>query len=232
MPVVEALAQEPRANEEAVDLEQLGVFGPNKSAPVHRWVSFTEGFSAQLVARELTSYDSGAFIFDPFGGTGTTPLVAVQLGHAAAWSEVNPYLREAATTKIASARAARPVRIATATALREALLLGPGEDEPLNPLTRADADIGTLRLQLEHLALLDHHEPPRSGNGIEESRADHLSDREVVVRKRESGRTMRVSQPRRCCSAGRRVCPPWRKRREAWPPSAGLVRSEFFERRA
>ena len=53
-----------------------------------------------------------AFVFDPFGGTGTTPLVAAQLGHAAAWSEVNPYLREAATTKVAAACAPRSARLA------------------------------------------------------------------------------------------------------------------------
>jgi len=40
--------------------------------------------------------------------------------------------------------------------------------------------VGTFRLQLEHLTLLDHHEPPRSNDRIEEPRADHLSAREVV----------------------------------------------------
>lgn len=124
----------------SVELGQLGVFGPNKAAPIHRWVSFTEGFSAQLVARELESCDREAFVFDPFGGTGTTPLVAAQLGHAAAWSEVNPYLREAATTKVAAACASRSARVAAATALREALLTGPGEVEQSNPLLRADAE--------------------------------------------------------------------------------------------
>ena len=122
------------------DLTQLGVFGPNKAAPIHRWVSFTEGFSAQLVTRELEGYANEAFVFDPFGGTGTTPLVAAQLGHTAAWSEVNPYLREAAKTKVAAACAPRQRRLEAANALREALLTGPGEVDSDNPLLRADGE--------------------------------------------------------------------------------------------
>jgi hypothetical protein len=124
---------------EAVDLSQLGVFGPNKVAPLHRWVSFTEGFSAQLVAHELEHVGPEALVFDPFGGTGTTPLVAAQLGHQAAWAEVNPYLREAAVTKVAAARAPRGARRRAATALRKALLAGRGETDADNPLLRADA---------------------------------------------------------------------------------------------
>ncbi len=130
---------EPPARE-VVDLTQLGVFGPNKAAPIHRWVSFTEGFSAQLVARELERSDREVFVFDPFGGTGTTPLVAVQLGHRAAWAEVNPYLREAASTKVAAACAPRPARRRAVTALRKALIAGRGETEADNPLLRANEE--------------------------------------------------------------------------------------------
>jgi hypothetical protein len=81
----------------------LGVFKPNKSAPIHRWVSFTEGFSAQLVAGELSDARRSRHVYDPFGGTETTPIVAAQLGHRSVWSEVNPYLREVAETKMMAA---------------------------------------------------------------------------------------------------------------------------------
>lgn len=121
-----------------VDLARLGVFAPNKMAPLHRWVSFTEGFSAQLVARELDRVAPDALVFDPFGGTGTTPLVAAQLGHRAAWAEVNPYLREAAVTKVSAACAPRVARQRTATALRKALMAGRGETDPANPLLVVD----------------------------------------------------------------------------------------------
>src|SRR5438067_8240828 len=86
---------------EGLDVEfavaTLGVFQPNKTAPFHRWVTFTEGFSAQLVTRQLARASGLLDVYDPFGGTGTTPLVAAQLGHRGLWSEVNPYLEEVAT---------------------------------------------------------------------------------------------------------------------------------------
>jgi hypothetical protein len=120
--------------------EALGVFGPNKSAPVHRWVSFTEGFSAQLVAQELTDLPALSFVFDPFGGTGTTPLVAVQLGRNAAWSEVNPYLRDAATTKVAAVRATAETRSIVSQELEQAIRTGRVPSAPTqHPLIDADA---------------------------------------------------------------------------------------------
>jgi hypothetical protein len=107
----------------------LGVFGPNKSAPVHRWVSFTEGFSAQLVAQELAGMPPGSIVLDPFGGTGTTPVVAVQLGHQGLWAEVNPYLREAAGIKVDTVLAPPALRRLAVREIREALLAGPLNDQ-------------------------------------------------------------------------------------------------------
>lgn len=87
------------------EAEALGVFKANREAPFHRWVHLTEGFSAKLVSQELTRRRDAMRIFDPFGGTGTTPLVAAEMVREAYWSEVNPYLQEAAATKVAAARA-------------------------------------------------------------------------------------------------------------------------------
>ena len=108
-----------------LSLELLGVFKPNRSAPLHGWVSFTEGFSAQLVARCLEGAPTGTIVYDPFGGTGTTPLVAAQLGFASSWSEVNPYLNEAAATKVLAATSGRRERRSCIAALSEAMLAGP-----------------------------------------------------------------------------------------------------------
>lgn len=119
---------------------ELGVFGPNKSAPIHRWVSFTEGFSAELVAGALAGAPSGTVVFDPFGGTGTTPLVAAQLGYTAFWAEVNPYLNEVAEVKIAAARASRSLRSRAIRELAGAVLAGAAVDEVArdHPLLAAD----------------------------------------------------------------------------------------------
>jgi DNA modification methylase len=119
----------------AVSQEALGVFGPNRQAAFHRWVTFTEGFSAQLVLAELRQAESGTRVFDPFGGTGTAPLVAAQLGLEASYAEVNPYLAESAATKIAAARAPADHRAAALLELQAGVDAGPTgaarEDHPL-----------------------------------------------------------------------------------------------------
>jgi DNA modification methylase len=107
------------------EIEALGVFKANRDAPFHRWVHLTEGFSAQLVSQELTRRPDAQSIYDPFGGTGTTPVVAAALGRDAAWSEVNPYLQEAAQTKVAAASADEDEREEAAFALLALLDAGP-----------------------------------------------------------------------------------------------------------
>ncbi len=107
------------------DVESLGVFKANRDAPFHRWVHLTEGFSAQLVAAELAKDRNAQLVYDPFGGTGTTPLVAAEMGRVGTWAEVNPYLREAATIKIAAACANAEKRKEAAASLVSLLSLGP-----------------------------------------------------------------------------------------------------------
>jgi hypothetical protein len=112
-----------------VDVEALGVFKANRDAPFHRWVHLTEGFSARLVAGELARNPDARLVYDPFGGTGTTPLVAAEMGRVGTWAEVNPYLREAANVKIAAACASTQEREEAAAGLLRLLSLGPLADE-------------------------------------------------------------------------------------------------------
>ena len=129
----------PREGLDSADLASLGVFKPNREAPIHRWVSFTEGFSAQLVARELDRARRRLHVFDPFGGTGTTPLVAVQLGHRASWTEVNPYLTEVAQTKLAAASAPSALRERTIQAICDLVKSGPAAVPSQHPLLEINA---------------------------------------------------------------------------------------------
>lgn len=135
-PQLNLIADDPAA----ITTASLGVFGPNKTAPIHRWVSFTEGFSAQLVAQELALMPPRSIVLDPFGGTGTTPLVAAQLGHQGRWAEVNPFLREAAEVKVAAASSSPALRREAVPELKKALLAGPlnEEAEVDHPLVAAD----------------------------------------------------------------------------------------------
>ena len=83
---------------------QLGVFGSNKKRPFHRWYPFIEGYSADLVSQALAREQTSGLVFDPFGGSGTTALVASMHGLPAEFCEVNPFMAWAADVKINQAR--------------------------------------------------------------------------------------------------------------------------------
>jgi len=58
----------------------------------HRWLRLTPAYSARLVAEHLQHYPSSTRVLDPFGGTGTTALLAAQMGYPATLVEINPFL--------------------------------------------------------------------------------------------------------------------------------------------
>jgi DNA modification methylase len=85
---------------------------PNVSAleagglPRHRWYFFKEAFSPGIVDHAVA--DAGlppqSTIFDPFSGSGTTPLAASFSGHIGVGAEVNPFLRFVARSKAKTAK--------------------------------------------------------------------------------------------------------------------------------
>jgi hypothetical protein len=119
----------------------LGVFGRNRRRPVHRWLPFVEGYSSALVDQALEAAPAGAFVFDPFAGSGTTPLRAVELGYDAAYTEVNPYLAWATDVKVNQSRrldAVDALRRVAARAEKARLPKAPAH----HPLLRADTARG------------------------------------------------------------------------------------------
>ncbi len=64
----------------------------NKSAKLHRWFKYKEGFSAQLVHKLIEEFGLGPrqHILDPFAGVSTTLLVAQERGLNAMGIEVMP----------------------------------------------------------------------------------------------------------------------------------------------
>lgn len=91
-------------------------FAKNKDLPVHRWVPWIAGFSAQFVGDCLTKYlpDSrkkDACILDPFAGVGTTLVEAYARGHNVIGFEINPYAALAAKVKL-QASSVRPKALA------------------------------------------------------------------------------------------------------------------------
>ncbi|MYA82163.1 MAG: hypothetical protein F4155_12500 [Acidimicrobiales bacterium] len=140
MNTTQVLFDVPIAAGHAATARRLGVFDDNRHRPIHRWYSFVEGYSADLVASALSEFPDAQVILDPFGGSGTTALAAAEHGHDCFFSEVNPYLAWVADVKINKARAAaNSDAVADLASLAAALTHGP---VPLvdseHPLIEAD----------------------------------------------------------------------------------------------
>ena len=80
-------------------------FTKNRELPVHRWVPWIAGFSAQFVDDCLSTYLSGstpnaAWVLDPFAGVGTTLLESFIQGFNVVGFEINPYAALASITKL------------------------------------------------------------------------------------------------------------------------------------
>lgn len=84
---------------------RLGVtFKDSKSAPLHRWYPYVEGFSAEYISSHIERHAGNGVVFDPFGGSGTVNLIASQRGYRSWFCEANPLMRLIAEAKINSAR--------------------------------------------------------------------------------------------------------------------------------
>ncbi|MDO8579605.1 MAG: hypothetical protein Q7R72_01905, partial [bacterium] len=70
-------------------------FRGGKELPLQSWYPYLEGYSPDFVKHIIDHYlDSNMkVVYDPFSGTGTTPLVASSLGYTSYYSEVNPLLQ-------------------------------------------------------------------------------------------------------------------------------------------
>lgn len=86
-----------------------GTFALNKIEPIHRWFSYMEGYSSVLVEKELEKigYDNIEKLYDPFGGSGTSLLVASEHGIEPFYSETNPVMAFICSTKINGVRRAK-----------------------------------------------------------------------------------------------------------------------------
>jgi adenine-specific DNA methylase len=74
-------------------------FRANAAAGRHGWLRLTPACSYRLVAEALAGTEPGARVLDPFSGSGTTGLLAVEAGLDAVLVDVNPFLVWLATAK-------------------------------------------------------------------------------------------------------------------------------------
>lgn len=67
-------------------------FKYNSKLGRHGWLRLTPAYSVKLVKELLENSDSSNRILDPFSGTGTTGVVAAELGFNADLFDINPFL--------------------------------------------------------------------------------------------------------------------------------------------
>ncbi|MCD8904220.1 hypothetical protein K2V56_01915 [Staphylococcus chromogenes] len=78
-----------------------GTFKENKMKPIHRWYPYIEGYSYNFIESELQHLQGNIHtVYDPFGGSGTTSLVASKYNIRSFYSETNPVMQFVANTKI------------------------------------------------------------------------------------------------------------------------------------
>lgn len=70
--------------------------------PVQSWYPYLEGYSPDFVRYIINKYNDSNIksIYDPFAGSGTTPIISASLGFQSFYSEVNPFLQFLINTKI------------------------------------------------------------------------------------------------------------------------------------
>ena len=58
----------------------------------HGWLRLTTAYSLTLARERMAHLAPGASILEPFAGSGTTPLVAEEMGLHCQAREINPFL--------------------------------------------------------------------------------------------------------------------------------------------
>lgn len=86
-----------------------GTFKLNKNEQIHRWYPYLEGYSYSLIEKIIKEIGPEKIqsIYDPFGGTGTTSLVASKYGITSYYSETNPFMRSVIEAKVNAVRRLR-----------------------------------------------------------------------------------------------------------------------------
>ena len=89
-------------NEEG-PLSNTSTFVNNMTLPVHRWFRYSAGFSAKWVEKVITDFkknQSEINVLDPYAGSGTTIIVAEDLGVKSIGLEAHPFIFRVAKAKL------------------------------------------------------------------------------------------------------------------------------------
>jgi DNA modification methylase len=76
-------------------------FNKNKTAFIHQWYPFVEGYSKEFITNIIEEIDyEPQFALDPFAGSGTTPVELQEMGINCYSFEVSPFMHLLATVKL------------------------------------------------------------------------------------------------------------------------------------
>lgn len=76
-------------------------FNKNKTAFIHQWYPFVEGYSKEFITNIIEEIDyEPQFALDPFAGSGTTPVEFQDMGINCYSFEVSPFMHLLATVKL------------------------------------------------------------------------------------------------------------------------------------
>lgn len=76
-------------------------FNKNKTAFIHQWYPFVEGYSKEFIINIIEEIDyEPQFALDPFAGSGTTPVELQEMGINCYSFEVSPFLHLLSTVKL------------------------------------------------------------------------------------------------------------------------------------
>lgn len=77
-------------------------FRANKRLPIHSWFGYVAGYDAKFVRNVIGEYigeQTDATVFDPYAGSGTTLVEAIDSGRDAIGTEINPFMTFVARNK-------------------------------------------------------------------------------------------------------------------------------------
>jgi len=100
------------ANKKSGEINPIHLtFKGGSNNPLHNWYSFLEGYSPKYVEYILDNFTQKPnTVYDPFAGTGVTPIVAAKRGLLAFYSEINPLLQFLVQTKVAASGLSKTAR--------------------------------------------------------------------------------------------------------------------------
>lgn len=94
--------EEKHADSHIYSGRELGTFKDSLRAPIHRWFRYPAGYSYRFVLEnfDLFGIEPGAWVYDPFSGTGTTLICAKQRGINAYGVEAHAFVHWVADVKL------------------------------------------------------------------------------------------------------------------------------------